>query len=374
MVSLARRNLLHDRLRFVITISGVAFAVSLVFIQAGLFAGLLDNATVTIDNISADLWVTPKNTPTIDFSQPIPGNLVSRVRSVPGVESADNLIVAFGTITLPAGTREGILIYAMENFRAWSLPWDVREGNVEDLARIPSFFLDSSALRRFGPFSIGEYREISGRRLKIIGRTEGARSFTTSPIAFMDFDLAQSLVPEMTGKSSYIVVKAGSGANLESIRAEIKKRLPHYDVHSKAEWSEQSRSYWITNTGIGMNLFMTVLLGVLVGVVVVAQTLYTSTMEHIKEFGTVKAIGGSNLDIYRILGEQALISAVAGYVLGGLMSMGAAPFMKKLDLKLIVSTEFALIVFAGTIVMCLLASMVSFKKVASIDPALVFRS
>jgi putative ABC transport system permease protein len=373
MVSLARKNLLHDRLRFAITVSGVAFAVSLVFIQAGLFAGLLDNATVTIDNMSADLWVTPKNTPTIDFSQPIPDNLVNRVRSVAGVAHADNLIVAFGTITLPSGTREGILVYAMENFAEWNLPWDVKEGNLDDLKRIPSLFLDSSATRRFGPFAVGDYREISDRRLKIIGRTDGARSFTTSPIAFMDLDQAQSLVPEMTGKSSYIVLKLAAGADPAAVRAEVKRRLPHHDTYTKAEWSARSKSYWVTNTGIGMNLFMTVLLGVLVGVVVVAQTLYTSTMEHIKEFGTVKAIGGSNFDIYRILAEQAVISAVAGYVMGGLLSMGAAPFMKKLDLKLIISSEFAVIVFFGTIAMCLLASMVSFRKVASIDPALVFR-
>ena len=75
--------------------------------------------------------------------------------------------------------------------------------------------------------------------------------------------------------------------------------------------------YWVVSTGLGMNMGITVFLGILVGIVVVAQTLYTSAVEHVKEFGTVKAIGGSNWDIYRILGEQALIAAVVGFVLGG---------------------------------------------------------
>jgi putative ABC transport system permease protein len=116
-----------------------------------------------------------------------------------------------------------------------------------------------------------------------------------------------------------------------------------------------------------------VFLGILVGIVVVAQTLYTSTMEHIKEFGTVKAIGGGNGDIYAILAQQALIAAVVGFVFGLLPSFALAPAMERLGLKLILTPSFMVVVFAGTLVMCLLSAMVSFRKVASIDPALVFR-
>jgi putative ABC transport system permease protein len=112
---------------------------------------------------------------------------------------------------------------------------------------------------------------------------------------------------------------------------------------------------------------------VLVGVVVVAQTLYTSTMEHLKEFGTVKAIGGSNRDIYKILGEQAVISAIAGFVVGTAMAFAMRPVMEKVDLHLIIPQPFLVVVAIGTVVMCLAASMLSFRKVAAIDPALVFR-
>jgi putative ABC transport system permease protein len=129
----------------------------------------------------------------------------------------------------------------------------------------------------------------------------------------------------------------------------------------------------VESTGLGLNLAMTIFLGCLVGVVVVAQTLYASTMEHIKEFGTVKAIGGSNLDIYRILGEQAVISAIVGFALGGAMSWLLRPTMAKIGLKLIISPSFAAVVGAGTLVLCLAAAMISFRKVARIDPALVFR-
>jgi putative ABC transport system permease protein len=123
-----------------------------------------------------------------------------------------------------------------------------------------------------------------------------------------------------------------------------------------------------------MNMGVTVFLGILVGIVVVAQTLYTSAVEHVKEFGTVKAIGGSNWDIYRILGEQALIAAVVGFVAGALISLALRPVMAKLYLNVLISPGFAAAVFAGTVLMCLGAAMLSFRRVAMIDPALVFRT
>jgi putative ABC transport system permease protein len=130
----------------------------------------------------------------------------------------------------------------------------------------------------------------------------------------------------------------------------------------------------VVSTGLGFNMFLTVFLGCLVGVVVVTQTLYTSTMEHLKEFGTVKAIGGSNTTIYSILGKQAMIAAVVGFVLGALPSYGLRPLIAMGGLKLIVPPMLTAVVFVGTIVMCLFAAAISFRKVAAIDPALVFRT
>jgi len=374
MVSLARKNLLHDRLRFVITVAGVAFAVTLVLVQVGLFMGLLGKATVTIENASADIWVTSKKTPNVDFAHTFPETNVLRVRGVPGVARADNLLIQFMNIQLPSGAEEGTLVYALDDFSAWNLPWKVNEGDVGDLRRGSYILMDRSAVRRFGTFSVGEYREILGRRFKIIGTTSEAASFTTAPIVFMDLKNAQERLQTLQGKAQYILVKLAPGATAQAVAAEIRRRLPYNDVYLKDDWARRSRTYWVVSTGLGMNMGITVFLGVLVGIVVVAQTLYTSAVEHVKEFGTVKAIGGSNWDIYRILGEQALIAAVVGFALGGLISLGMRPLMARLYLNVLISPAFAATVFAGTVLMCLGAAMLSFRRVATIDPALVFRA
>ena len=374
MVDLARKILLHDRTRFLITVSGVAFAVTLVFVQVGLFQGLLSNASVTIERIDADLWVTARNTPNVDFSNTFPETYVQRVRSIPGVARADNLIVWFARVALPTGATENAVIYALEDFTRWRLPWRIESGDPRDLRRGKYVILDDSARKRFGTFAVGDYREFFGQRLKIIGRTAEARSFTTNPIAFVDYRVAQSMSrQELHNRTTYILVKLAPGADAEAVRAEIRRRLPYNDVRTRAEWAARSRSYWTDSTGLGLNMVMTVFLGCLVGVVVVAQTLYTSTMEHLKEFATVKAIGGRNADIYAIIGKQAAIAAAIGFLLGATMAYALRPAMAAIDLKLILTPTFAASVFVGTLVLCLGASAISFRKVATLDPALVFR-
>lgn len=375
MVDLATKTLLHDKVRFLITVSGVAFAVMLIMVQVGLFMGLLDNASTSIEHIDADMWVTSRNTPNVDFAHEFNERRVNRVRSIPGVKDANNLIVSFMNVALPTGAQEGILVYALQDFAKWKLPWNLVRGNVEDLRRGPYMILDESAASRFGAFSVGDYREVLGKRVQIVGTTRDAKSFTTTPIAFMDYHLVQRLFPSvLDGNTHYVVVKLEPGANAEQVRAEIKRRLPHNDVYTKAEWAQRSRTYWVANTGIGINMYMTVALGCLVGIVVVAQTLYTSTIEHIKEFGTLKAIGGSNADIYGILARQASVAAIVGFALGAVPSYLLRPLIKKVGMQLILSDQLAISVFVGTVVLCLAASMISFRKVAGIDPGLVFRA
>jgi putative ABC transport system permease protein len=277
-------------------------------------------------------------------------------------------------LNLPNGAIENCVMYALEDFRRWNLPWNVLEGDLNDLRRGNYVFIDNSGTRRYGPFAVNDYREFMGRRLKIIGRAREAVSFTTTPLCFVNYHTAQMIDSQgLAGQTTYILVKLAPGADPATVQAEIQRRLPHNDVHTKAEWARLSRKYWIESTGIGLNMVLTVFLGCVVGIVVVAQTLYTSTMEHYKEFATVKAIGGSNWHVYGILVEQAVVAAVVGFGIGAGLSLALQPLMPKMDLKLILPPDFFGIVLLGTVLFCVGAALLSFRKVSAMDPALVFR-
>jgi len=374
MIDLALKMMLDQKARFAATVLGVGFAAGLVLVQVGLFFGLLENASITIEKMGADLWITARNTPNVDFGNPFPERYVQRVRSIPGVTRADNLIVWYAIVTLPTGAKESVVYYGLENFPAWGFPWDIESGDPADLRRGRYVMLDLSAEHRFGAFQIGDYREFQGRRLKIIGRTREALSFTTSPIAFLDYRLAQSLSPdELSGRTTFILVRLEPGADVADVRREICHRLPYNDVYSSSEWAWRSRGYWIESTGLGLTLFLTVALGALVGVVIVAQTLYASTNEHLTEFGTIKALGGGNLTVYGVIAEQASFAAVLGFAVALAIACGLVPVLARLDMRMIVSPKVAVLVLVGTQVLCLGAAILSFRKVAALDPAIVFR-
>src|SRR6478735_2554010 len=237
MVDLGLKTLLYDKVRFLITVSGVAFAVTLVLVQVGLFVGLLDNSTITIRKLDADLWITSKNSPNLDFVHQFPESNLYRARSVPGVARADNLILSFMQVSLPSGAEETTIVYAMQDFERWGVPWQVTAGKLDDLKRGAFVMFDESASKRFGAFRVGDYREVNGQRLKVIGTSREAKSFTTTPLAFMDFRRAQELQPELLGgKTSYIVVKLAPGANLAAVKAELERKLPYNDVYTSAAW------------------------------------------------------------------------------------------------------------------------------------------
>jgi putative ABC transport system permease protein len=374
LVNLSLKIFLDDKARSLTTISGVGFAVLLVYVQVGIFLGMLDHASVTIDRMDADLWVTARGTPTIDFASPFPETYVQRVRSVPGVARADNLIVWFVAVSLPGGVKETALVYGLEDFARWHYPWSLASGNPADLRRGRFAILDESATARFGPFGVGDFREFLGLRLRIIGRSTEARSFTTNPIAFVDYRVAQAMAPqELHARTTYIVVKLAPGADVESVRAEIARRLPFNDVRTREAWSARCRRYWIVSTGLGLSMYVTVFVGSLFGAVIVAQTLLSSTIEHSDDYAMVKALGGRDSDVYWVVSEQAVMAAIAGFALGSVLLLLVRPVMEGLDLKIVLSADVALGIAAGTLVLCLASSALSYRRIARLDPVEVFR-
>jgi len=374
MVDLALKTLLHDRTRFAITVAGVAFAVLLVLFQVGLFLGLLDNASVTIEHIDADLWVTSKNTPNVDFSHAFPESRVERVRSIPGIERADNLILSFLNIDLPSGAQEGIIAYALEDFSRWGIPWGRWEGELSDLRRGDYLFLDESATKRFGPFEVGEYREVNRERLRIIGRTREAKSFTTTPMAFMDFRLAQRLNAQtLRGNTTYILVKLAPGADADAVADEIRRRLPYNDVHTRAAWASKSRSYWVTKHRPGVQPLhhrLPRLPGRHRGRRPDALHLDDGAPEGVRHGQGHRRHQPGHLRHPHPAGRCLGLDRVRAR---GDPRVAHPARRRRCGLKLILQPSFMAAVLVGTLVFCIAASLLSFTKVARIDPGLVFR-
>jgi putative ABC transport system permease protein len=153
----------------------------------------------------------------------------------------------------------------------------------------------------------------------------------------------------------------------------LKQRLKGVDVYSKDAFSRQTRLYWTIETGVGFAFFLTILISFLIGMLIIGQTIYNSTVEHIKEFGTLKAMGANNTDIYRIIFSQALINALFGYLISLVVTLISVPIYEATDLIIVVRWWTNLIVLGLALVMCLSSAFVSIRKIKRIDPAILFR-
>lgn len=374
MASIAIRNLFHDKIRLVVTISGVVFSVVLVALQAGLFIGFTNTTSSLIDRSGADLWVTARGVPFIEVAAPIPETMLFRTRAVPGVATAGKYFAAFSGWKLPDGSHQNCQIVGFDVGGEMGGPWNVVEGKVEDL-RLPfTVMIDRFYAERLGATRIGDTVEIVRFRARVVGFTSGIRTFTTTPLVFTSLKNATQYTGIPPDKTQFILVKAAPGVDVRDLQQRLRTQLGAVDVWTRDEFAGMNTRYWMFGTGAGIAIIFGGLLGLLVGVVVVAQTIYAATMDHIREFGTLKAMGATNWYLYRVIFTQATISAVIGYAI----AIGIAIFLagkgQTAGANIVLPPAVLAALFVVTVLMCLAAAMVSINKVTRIDPAMVFKA
>jgi putative ABC transport system permease protein len=220
---------------------------------------------------------------------------------------------------------------------------------------------------------VNEVFEINGHRARVVGFTRGIRSFTTSPYVFTTFKNAQTYTGLREDQTYFILVKLAPGANLEQVRQELLRRVKDVEVFTTSEFSHMTRFYWMFTTGAGVAVLIAAGLGLVVGFVVVAQTIYATTMDHIREFGTLKAMGAPNSYVYKVIMQQAAISAVIGYVLGMIVSVIVVRASQEGGAAILMPMPMAVGMFFLTLAMCIAAALVSINQVTRIDPAMVFK-
>jgi putative ABC transport system permease protein len=233
--------------------------------------------------------------------------------------------------------------------------------------------IDDIYCPKLGVKRIGDSVELNGHRARVVAFTHGLRSFTTRPYAFTSFKNAQNYLKLAEGDTIYILLKAAAGADLPRLKRDVQRAVPSVEVFTTAEMARKTRIYWVFGTGAGITTLIGTVLGVLVGVVVVAQTIYASTIDHLREFGTLKAMGASPWVIHRIIICQALINAVAGYAIGIAIAALVCRLADDTHIAILMPGPVALGIFALAVVMCVSAAMLSIRKAVTIDPAMVFR-
>ncbi|MEW6131063.1 MAG: ABC transporter permease [Acidobacteriota bacterium] len=373
MPSLARRNLFHDKVRLTVTLTGVVFAVVLITVQLGLFVGFASTTSNIIDHSGADLWIAAKGIRNFDQPAPFSERKLYQIRAIDGVASAEKYIVQFSRLKRTDGGEEGVGIVGFSLDSKLGGPWNITAGTLDDLKTEDTVMVDEQYLQKLGITHLGQSVEINNHRARVVGLTKDVRSFTTNPRVFTSFKNAQNYARLAEDQTSYIFVKTHPGVDLQQLKKAIAARVEDIEVYTTQEFSRKTQVYWMFNTGAGVGILIAAAMGLIVGVVIVAQTIYATTIDHIREFGTLKAMGASNGYIYRVIIKQASISAFIGYVFGMAVSLLVVNLSRNGGASIQMPTEMSVLMFFLTFAMCIGASIVSINKVTRIDPAMVFK-
>ncbi|MBA2302456.1 MAG: FtsX-like permease family protein [Acidobacteria bacterium] len=370
---LAWRNLVHDKIRLAVTVTGIVFAVVLIVVELGLFIGFTTTTSSLIDQSGADLWISARNVPFIEQGTPFSERKLSTVMATPGVAAASKYVLRFAEWKRPDGGQDSVLVVGFDLQTRLGAPWNIIAGQVDDLRQPDAVFIDDIYRERLGAARVGQVVEVQGRRARIAGFTQGIRAFTTSPYVFTRFKAAQNYTVLREDETVYLLVKAKPNVDVEGLRRRLAARLPSIDVMTTAEFSRRTRLFWMFTTGAGLAVLLAAVLGLVVGIVIVAQTIYATTVDHIREYATLKAIGASNWYLYKVIVLQAVISALIGYALGIVIAVLVIRGSKESGAAILLPPGMVAGMLVLTLVMCVSAAIFSIRKVTRLDPALVFK-
>lgn len=371
ILKLASRNLFQDRLRFIATIIGIVFSIVLVTIQLGLFLGFQKMVTTMIDHAPAQLWVVSRGTKCFEDPSMLDKHDQSKVLAVPGVADAVPLLIGFTEWSVPNDGSTPVFVVGTSP--AGLQPWHVVQGKLSDLSDPHAVAVDQSYFSRLGVNALGDTTKIRSHEVTVKVVTKGIRSFTTTPFVFAPMESAQTYIGTSHDDISYLLVRLAPGANANAVRDAIGKKLDKVEVLTTDEFRDRSRSFWLFGTGAGFALFGGALLGAIVGTVIIAQTLYSSTKDHLTEFATLRAIGSSSFYIHKVIIMQALLSAVIGYGVAGLIDLAVLRYTADSALPIVITPLLSVGLFALTVVMCVVSALSAIVQVTRIDPARVFR-
>ena len=369
--TLALRNLFQDQLRFTASLMGIVFSVVLVMVQMGLYFGFSGMITTMIDHTSTDLWIVSSGTKYFEDLSLLDTGLRDRLLAIEGVSAVVPGVVGFSAWSLPDGTMTSVVVVGTDYAAGGVSPWNVVEGTAQSLTTPGTVVIDRSYSERLGVSGVGATALVRLQPVRVGAITDGIRSFTTTPYVFADLDDARSYTGLPESFANHFLVRLKPGADIERTRQNILSNISGIQALTPDQFRQQSRSFWLFRTGAGAALVAGALLGIIVGTVIVAQTLYSSTKDHLYEFATLRAMGASDSYIYQVIICQALINAIIGFAIAALIGSAVVHFTAKSALQVVISPNLNIELFGLTIVMCVVSAIAAIFRVVRVDPATV---
>lgn len=374
----AWQMLTGDRAKYLGTIFGIAFGTLLISQQTALFIGLMRRTASQIDGVrEAKIWVMDPEVQNTDEILPLSETDVFRVRGVPGVSWAVRYYKGLARAKVSDGRFRQVMLMGVDETTMIGAPVEMLQGSLADLSRPDGVIVDKAGFEYLWPGvepRLGDTLEMNDRRAVIVGVCKAGAPFQTFPLVFTRYTRALEYAPPERNRLSFVLAKQEEGRDVAEVCAAINKQTKLLAL-SRNQFFWRTIVYYLKSTGIPVNFGITIALGFIVGTAIAGQTFYLFTLENLRQFGALKAMGlGDGRLVLMILLQAAIVGGV-GFGLG----MGVTAFFFEATKNVTHLAGFYLPwqVVAGTAVavtlIVLLASLVSVRRVLVLEPAIVFR-
>lgn len=380
MITVAFKILLHDKAKYLALILGIAFATLLISQQSAIFHSLLDAATCEIKEANqADIWVMKPSVETLDQPYPLPELSVNRVRSIDGVAWAVPYYQSTAQLRTEAGRMKLVQLIGIDDLSMIGAPQAMLIGELECLNQPDAVVLDIAGFHNIFPDvppQVGMMVEIGQERAVVAGICHIGASWSGLPRVYTKRSRAVKMARETINPVSYVLARSHATASAEEVAARI-TATTGLKARTHRDFAADTQNWILKYSGIAENFGITILMGVVIGVAIVGQTFYMFSLENLKQFATLKAIGLGNAEILKMITTQAIFVSVIGYCLG----IGAANVFFAVSSPQLTGGLRGMFmppyIFVGSgvfiVIVTLLACLVSVRKVLVVDPAIVFR-
>ena len=372
----ALKMLFGDRAKYLMLLAGLTFSTMLIVQQGSIFWGLMIWSQSGISNINVPVWVTDPEINQVEEVKPLADTAVTVVRSVAGVEWAVPLYKGLQRARLADGNYEQISLVGLDATTLIGRPAKIFEGRIEDLRAPETVVIDQWAVERLGgpeKIRVGTVFEINDRIARVVGIASTQKSFQNVPYVYTTYDRALAYTPPERRKLSYVLAKPVEGITPEALARRIQAETG-LGAFTANEFGWKTIRWVLENTGIGVNFGTTVLLGFIVGMAIAGQTFYLFTVENLKQFGALKAIGASTGMLARMILLQSFTVGFIGFGVGvGLATFFGLTVAGEGRLPFIETWPLLVGVFIALVSICSISSAISIHKLAKLEPAIVFR-
>jgi putative ABC transport system permease protein len=312
----------------------------------------------------------------VDDIKPMSENQLYRVRGVPGVQWAVRLYKGLGRAKLPEGNYQRVILVGLDDATMVGAPMEIVAGRLDDLRRPDAVFMDERGAQQLWPdepYRLGRVFEMNDRRAVIVGICRVSRTFQTFPVVFTRFSQAVQFTPRERKVMTFILAQNDPATPPRKVCTRINEQTG-LQALPRDDFTWKTIGYYLRRTGIPMNFGITVALGFLVGTAIAGQTFYLFTVENLRQFGTLKALGADHRQIMAMILVQSAVVGLMGYGLGvGLAALFGEVTKNLSRLAFFMPWQVLAGTGAAVVLMVVLSSLLSLRRVLVLEPAVVFK-